>query len=79
MASFDGTEHNTASMLPLTTKWGSDPRFRDAFRDSAYVLLGHQARIAAGESGYVNRDGTPCADGYQTCLAAGRAVATGNA
>ena len=69
---FDGTEHNTAKMEPLLTEWGSDPRFRQQFKDGACVLLGHQALVAKGEAGYVDRDGNRTEDGYQRCLAAGR-------
>lgn len=70
----DGTEHNTATMVPLLTELGTDPRFLPRLRDGACCLLGHQARIAAGESGYVDRDGVPVAGGYADCVAAGRAL-----
>jgi hypothetical protein len=70
----DGTEHNTAAMLPLTTEWGSDPRFRQAFLDGACVVLGHQLRVGNGESGYVDRAGQCVPDGYAACLEAGRAA-----
>lgn len=68
---FDGTEHNTPAMEPLTTKWGLDERFRPAFRAGALVALGHQALVAAGQPGYVGADGRPLPDGYARCLAAG--------
>ena len=70
----DGTEHNTASMLPLTTEWGSNPRFRQAFKDGACVVLGHQLRICNGKTGYVDRDGNPVSGGYEACLETGRAA-----
>ena len=69
---FDGTEHNTAKMESLLTEWGSDPRFRQQFQDGACVLLGHQALVAQGQAGYVDRAGNRTEDGYQRCLAAGR-------
>lgn len=71
---FDGTEHNTPTMEPLVTEWGTDARFRGRFREAALVLLGHQARVADGLPGYVDRSGSPVADGYQACLAAGEAA-----
>ena len=77
---FDGTEHNTPSMDPLLTTWGSDPRFRPAFRaTAAEVLLGHQRLIAGGELGYLSADGHPRDGGYQACLAAGSLSAAAGA
>jgi hypothetical protein len=69
---FDGTEHNTPVMEPLLTTWGSDPRFRDQFRNGALVLLGHQALWAQGEAGYLDAEGKPLADGLERCLAVGK-------
>ena len=69
----DGTEHNTAAMVPLINELGSDPRFLPRLRQGARVLLGHQARRAAGEPGYVDATGTPVADGYAACASAGEA------
>nr|MBA3846571.1 hypothetical protein [Planctomycetota bacterium] len=71
---FDGTEHNTPSMDPLLTKWGMDERFRPYLRDGALLLLGHQARVARGEGGYVDRAGRLVAGGYRACLDEGRRV-----
>lgn len=70
---FDGTEHNTPAMEPLLTSWGSDPRFRDTFRRSALLLLGHQAACAAGEPGYVDDTGQPT-DSSAALIARGAAI-----
>lgn len=69
---FDGTEHNSPAMEPLTTTWGMDERFREAFREGALVALGHQALVAAGQPGYAER-GRMLPGGYARCLAAGAA------
>ncbi len=71
---FDGTEHNTPTMDPLLTKWGMDERFRPRLLEGALVLLGHQARVARGEAGYVDRNGRQQPDGYRACLDEGRRV-----
>jgi hypothetical protein len=71
---FDGTEHNTPVMEPLTTTWGSDPRFRNTLRDGALVLLGHQALCAAGGAGYVDRSGAQVDGGLERCRDAGAEV-----
>jgi len=68
---FDGTEHNTPAMEPLTTRWGLDERFRGRFRDGALVLLGHQAMVAAGGLGYLDALGAPRPGGYEACLRVG--------
>jgi hypothetical protein len=68
---FDGTEHNTPAMEPLTTRWGLDERFRPAFRAGACVALGHQELVAQGVPGYVDDLGRPTPDGFERCLAAG--------
>ncbi len=68
---FDGTEHNTPAMEPLTTTWGLDDRFRPQFREGALVLLGHQSLVGAGKPGYVDATGAIVAGGYQACLAEG--------
>lgn len=69
---FDGTEHNTPAMEPMTTRWGLDERFRPRLREGALVLLGHQRLVAAGSPGYVDAHGGPVRDGYRACLEAGR-------
>ncbi|HYE06031.1 MAG TPA: PHP domain-containing protein [Planctomycetota bacterium] len=71
---FDGTEHNTPTMDPLLTRWGMDERFRPTLRDGALLVLGHQARVARGEPGYVDRAGRLVAGGYRACLDEGRRV-----
>lgn len=77
---FDGTEHNTPAMEPLTTKWGLDERFRPQLREGALVLLGHQALVKSGKPGYVDQLGAPVAGGYGACLAEGqRQLATQSA
>jgi PHP domain len=68
---FDGTEHNTPAMEPMTTRWGLDERFRPQLRAGALVLLGHQALVAAGKPGYVAADGSLIPGGYAACLAEG--------
>ncbi len=71
----DGTEHNTPARDPLITRAATDPRFADRLHEGALCLLGHAAERAAGRPGYLDTDGRPVADGYATCIAAGRAVA----
>ncbi len=68
---FDGTEHNTPAMEPMTTRWGLDERFRPRLREGALVLLGHQRRVAVGSSGYVDACGDLVPGGYRACLDAG--------
>jgi len=68
---FDGTEHNTPVMEPLTTKLGMDQRFRPVFRAGALVLLGHQELVLAGQPGYCDEAGRPRTNGYDRCLRAG--------
>lgn len=70
----DGTEHNTAAMVPLINELGSDPRFLPQLRAGALVLLGHQARIAAGQPGYLDRSGQVVDGAYDACLSAGEAA-----
>ncbi|HAT11860.1 MAG TPA: hypothetical protein DCS97_15010 [Planctomycetes bacterium] len=74
---FDGTEHNTPAMDPLTTRWGLDGRFRPAFRAGAMVALGHQRLVAEGGVGYLGNDGRPAHGAYQRCLAAGQRLLDG--
>nr|MBA3709943.1 hypothetical protein [Planctomycetota bacterium] len=77
---FDGTEHNTPAMEPLTTTWGLDGRFRQQLRAGALVLLGHQELVARGQQGYVSSSGALVGDGYRACLEAGeRLVESGRA
>ncbi len=73
---FDGTEHNTPAMEPITTKWGMDERFRLRFREGALLLVGHQALRAAGRPGYVDEAGNPVPGGFQACVAEGQRVTT---
>lgn len=68
----DGTEHNTPAMEPLLTTWGMDERFRPRFRESALVILGHQALMRKGAPGYVDEQGHPRPHGYETCLTEGQ-------
>ncbi|MBA2481473.1 MAG: hypothetical protein H0V44_12485 [Planctomycetes bacterium] len=74
---FDGTEHNTPAMEPLTTKWGLDGRFRLQLRAGALVLLGHQDLCARGQAGYIDADGALVAGGYDACRAAGERLLHG--
>jgi hypothetical protein len=74
---FDGTEHNTPAMEPLTTKWGLDGRFRLQLRAGALVLLGHQDLCARGKPGYVDAAGVAVAGGYRACLEAGERLVGG--
>jgi hypothetical protein len=67
----DGTEHNTAAMEPMLTRWGMDERFRPRFREGALVLLGHQSLHRKGAPGYVDEQGRPRPHAYATCLAEG--------
>lgn len=71
---FDGTEHNTPAMEPLTSRWGLDERFRPRLREGALVLLGHQERRRSGLTGYLDEAGRPMPDGYRACLEAGTAA-----
>jgi hypothetical protein len=74
---FDGTEHNTPAMDPLTTRWGLDGRFRPAFRAGAMVALGHQRLVAEGKGGYLDAAGNPAPGGLERCLAAGQMLLDG--
>ncbi|MDA3961031.1 MAG: PHP domain-containing protein [Planctomycetota bacterium] len=71
---FDGTEHNTAAMVPLINELGADARFLPRLREGATALLGHQALVAAGKPGYVDRTGALVDGGYAACVAAGQAL-----
>jgi hypothetical protein len=55
---FNGTEHNTPEERPMLDPFALDPEFEPWFRQSAAVLLAHQARAAGGE-GFVREDGSP--------------------
>jgi hypothetical protein len=55
---FNGTEHNTPEKRPMLDPFALDPEFEPWFRQSAALLLAHQARAAAGE-GFVREDGCP--------------------
>jgi hypothetical protein len=55
---FNGTEHNTKTAMPLVDKYYFEEEFRPHFDRGARLLLGHQALKAAGEDGYVLEDGT---------------------
>jgi hypothetical protein len=58
MPVMNGTEHNTATPMPLVDKFFFDDEFRPHFERGARVLLGHQALRAAGKEGYVRDDGS---------------------
>lgn len=55
---FNGTEHNTKTAMPLVDRYYFDEEFRPHFDRGARLLLGHQALKAGGEDGYVLEDGT---------------------
>jgi hypothetical protein len=75
---FSGTEHNTPEPGPLLDKFSLDAEFEEWFADSAAVLLGHQAELAAGRQGFVDEDGWPgildARRRFQTCRDSGRRV-----
>jgi len=56
---FNGTEHNTPEAQPMLDPFALDPDFEPHFLASTEVLLGHQARAARGEPGFVDADGRP--------------------
>jgi hypothetical protein len=56
---FNGTEHNTPEARPLLDPYALDPEFEPWFRQSAALLLGHQAAVSRGEPGFVGEDGHP--------------------
>ena len=56
---FNGTEHNTPEARPLLDPYALDPEFEPWFRQSAALLLGHQAARSRGEPGFVGADGHP--------------------
>ncbi len=56
---FNGTEHNTPEARPLLDPYALDPEFEPWFRQSAALLLAHQALAARGEPGFVGPDGRP--------------------
>jgi hypothetical protein len=56
---FNGTEHNTPERRSLLDPFALDPEFEPWFRQSAAVLLGHQALASRGEPGFVGEDGRP--------------------
>jgi hypothetical protein len=75
---FTGTEHNTPQAKPLLDGYSLDPAFESWFADSAAVLLGHQAEVAAGRPGFVSTDGDPPIEDasrrFEHFRAVGRAV-----
>ncbi len=56
---FNGTEHNTPEAKPMLDPFALHPEFEPHFTESAAVLLGHQARAARGEPGFVDAQGRP--------------------
>ena len=56
---FNGTEHNTPEPRPMLDPFALHPEFEPHFADSAAVLLGHQARAARGEPGFLDAEGRP--------------------
>jgi hypothetical protein len=56
---FNGTEHNTPEARPLLDPFALDPEFEPWFRQSAALLLAHQALVSRGEPGFVKEDGQP--------------------
>ncbi|MHC4916111.1 MAG: PHP domain-containing protein, partial [Planctomycetota bacterium] len=56
---FSGTEHNTPVPGPLLHPLSLDAEFEPWFEASAAVLLGHQAEVAAGRTGFVDFEGRP--------------------
>jgi hypothetical protein len=55
---FNGTEHNTPEARPMLDPFALDPEFEPWFRQSARILLAHQAGANQGE-GFVGSDGRP--------------------
>jgi hypothetical protein len=56
---FNGTEHNTPEARPLLDPYALDPEFEPWFTRSAALLLGHQALVGRGETGFVDEQGRP--------------------
>ena len=56
---FNGTEHHTPESRSLLDPFALDPEFEPWFRQSAKVLLSHQARVGRGEPGFVDENGRP--------------------
>jgi hypothetical protein len=56
---FNGTEHNTPEARPLLDPFALDPEFESWFRQSAALLLSHQALVSRGEPGFVDDSGRP--------------------
>ena len=58
-----GTEHNTLEMIPIAPTALDGAPIPEAvqriFGEGALVALGHQTRVLAGETGFVDHDGHP--------------------
>jgi hypothetical protein len=60
-----GTEHNTADRIPFDPACTDGPlsaAARAAFWRGTCIVAAHQARVAAGQPGYVDAAGVPAAD-----------------
>src|SRR5664280_1010659 len=74
-----GTEHNTADRIPFDpacTDGAMSPTARAAFWRGTCIVVAHQARIAAGEAGYVDAQGVR-AEGIEELVTEGAAIIGG--
>lgn len=75
-----GTEHNTADRIPFDPACTDGPmseKARAAFWRGTCIVAAHQARVAAGEPGYVDTTGARAADADEL-VAEGAAIIEGN-